>query len=69
MSLSSPVRCSALAEELDEPMIGSAAPVTRWLLVEDRGLWGHDAVRDLLGPEAAAAAKAAEDEAAPRPPA
>ena len=59
MSLSAPVRCSALAEELDEPMAGSATQVTRWLLVEDRGLWGHDAVRDLMGSEATAAAKAA----------
>ena len=59
MSLSAPVRCSALAQELDEPMAGSATQVTRWLLVEDRGLWGHDAVRDLMGSEATAAAKAA----------
>ena len=58
MSLSAPVRCSALAEELGEPMIGTVKPVPRWLLVEDRGLWGHDAVTDLLGREAAAAAKA-----------
>jgi hypothetical protein len=52
------MRCSALAEELDEPMIGSVDQRVRWLLVEDRSAWGEKAVRDVLGTELEAAAKA-----------
>lgn len=52
------MRCSALAEELDEPMIGSVEQRVRWLLVEDRSAWGEKAVRDVLGAELEAAAKA-----------
>ncbi|MGI8929883.1 MAG: sucrase ferredoxin [Candidatus Limnocylindria bacterium] len=51
MTLTAPQRCSALAEELDEPMVGTVQQRTRWLLIEDRSAWGHDAVGDLLGPE------------------
>ena len=58
MTLAAPMRCSALAEELDEPMIGSVEQRVRWLLVEDRSAWGEKAVRDVLGPELEAAAKA-----------
>lgn len=58
MTLSPPMRCSALADELDEPMIGSVEQRVRWLLVEDRSAWGRDAVKDVLGAELAAAAKA-----------
>ena len=58
MTLSAPMRCSALAEELDEPMIGSVEQRVRWLLVEDRSAWGEKAVRDVLGAELEAAAKA-----------
>lgn len=58
MTLQAPMRCSALAEELDEPMAGTVAQRLRWLLVEDRGAWGTDAVKDLLGADAAARAKA-----------
>jgi hypothetical protein len=58
MTFAAPMRCSALAEELDEPMIGSADQRVRWLLVEDRSAWGEKAVRDVLGPEMEAAAKA-----------
>ena len=58
MTLAAPMRCSALAEELDEPMIGSVEQRVRWLLVEDRGAWGEKAVRDVLGAELEAAAKA-----------
>lgn len=58
MTLTAPMRCSALAEELDEPMIGSVDQRIRWLLVEDRSPWGEKAVRDVLGPELEAAAKA-----------
>lgn len=58
MTLTAPMRCSALAEELDEPMIGSVDQRVRWLLVEDRSAWGEKAVRDVLGAELEAAAKA-----------
>lgn len=51
------MRCSALAEELNEPMIGTVAQRVRWLLVEDRSAWGHDAVGDVLGADFARAAK------------
>lgn len=57
MTLAPPMRCSALAEELDEPMIGSVDQRVRWLLVEDRGAWSENAVRDVLGAELEAAAK------------
>ena len=43
------MRCSALAEQLGEPMIGTVDQRRRWLLVEDRSAWGHDAVADVLG--------------------
>ncbi|MGI8657559.1 MAG: sucrase ferredoxin, partial [Candidatus Limnocylindria bacterium] len=58
MSLEAPMRCSALAAALDEPMIGSVEQRMRWLLVEDRSAWGADAVKDVLGSELPAAAKA-----------
>lgn len=58
MTLSAPMRCSALAEELEEPMIGSVDQRVRWLLVEDRSAWGEKAVRDVLGAELEGAAKA-----------
>ena len=57
MTLEAPMRCSALAEELDEPMIGSVDQRVRWLLLEDRSAWGSHAVRDVLGAELEAAAK------------
>lgn len=52
------MRCSALAEQLDEPMIGSVDHRVRWLLVEDRSAWGRSAVADVLGPDLAEAVKA-----------
>jgi hypothetical protein len=58
VSLKAPLRCSAVADDLAEPMIGSVEERARWLLVEDRGAWGERAVRELLGPEIEAAAKA-----------
>lgn len=58
MTLIAPMRCSALAAELDEPMIGTVDQRTRWLLVEDRSAWGHDAVADVLGAQLAASVKA-----------
>ena len=59
MTLEAPMRCSALAEELGEPMIGTVDQRARWLLIEDRSAWGHDAVADLLGTQLSAALKAA----------
>jgi hypothetical protein len=58
MTLQPPMRCSALAEALGEPMIGSVDQRVRWLLVEDRSAWGTRAVRDVLGAELEAEAKA-----------
>ena len=49
MTLEAPMRCSAVAEQLGEPMIGSVDERRRWLLVEDRSHWGEKAVRDVLG--------------------
>lgn len=57
MTLAAPMRCSAVAERLDEPMIGSVDHRVRWLLVEDRSPWGHDAVGDRLGASMKRAAK------------
>lgn len=57
MTLEAPMRCSALAEQLGEPLAGTVEQRRRWLLVEDRGAWGTDAVADLLGASAAAEAK------------
>lgn len=57
MTLKAPMRCSTLAEQLDEPMIGTVDQRARWLLVEDRSAWGLDAVGDVLGVELARAAK------------
>jgi hypothetical protein len=58
MTLEAPMRCSALAEELDEPMIGTVEQRVRWLLLEDRSAWGTDAVKDVLGADFAREAKA-----------
>ena len=58
MTLRAPMRCSALAEELGEPMIGTVDQRVRWLLIEDRSAWGSDAVNDVLGADLAREAKA-----------
>jgi hypothetical protein len=57
MTLETPMRCSALSESLDEPLSGTVDQRTRWLLLEDRGAWGTDAVKDLFGSDVAARAK------------
>jgi hypothetical protein len=57
MTLQAPMRCSALAEELAEPMSGTVDVRPRWLLVEDRGAWGEKAVAALLGAAFEAKAK------------
>jgi hypothetical protein len=59
VTLEVPLRCSALAEDLDEPMIGSVDERTRWLLIEDRGAWGSHAVEDLVGRDFIGPAKTA----------
>ena len=51
------MRCSALAEQLGEPLAGTIDQRRRWLLLEDRSAWGTDAVADRFGADAAAAAK------------
>jgi hypothetical protein len=38
--------CSALAAAAGEPLIGTASRIRRWLLVEQPGRWGHDALAD-----------------------
>ncbi len=58
MTRTAPFRCSTLADELGEPMLGTTEQRVRWLLVEDRGAWGEKAVRDVLGAEAEATATA-----------
>jgi hypothetical protein len=58
VTLTAPFRCSTLADELGEPMIGTTEQRVRWLLVEDRSPWGERAVRDVLGADADATAKA-----------
>ena len=57
MTLSAPMRCSALAEQLGEPLAGTVDQRRRWLLLEDRSAWGTDAVAERFGADAAATAK------------
>ena len=57
MTLSAPMRCSALAEQLGEPLAGTVDQRRRWLLLEDRSAWGTDAVADSFGADAVATAK------------
>jgi hypothetical protein len=57
MTLSAPVRCSALAEQLGEPLAGTVDQRRRWLLLEDRSAWGTDAIVERFGADAAATAK------------
>jgi hypothetical protein len=43
--------CSDVSRADDEPLAATASTVDRWLLVEYRGLWAHDAVdRSTLSP-------------------
>ncbi|HEX2090601.1 MAG TPA: sucrase ferredoxin [Actinomycetota bacterium] len=39
-----PFRCSSFSLELGEPMFGTASTATQWILVEQPGPWGWDAV-------------------------
>ncbi len=43
-------RCSQASEARAEPLIGTASTVTRFLLIEDAGPWGIDALRDARMP-------------------
>jgi hypothetical protein len=44
-------RCAAASEALSEPLAGTASTVRSFLLIEDPGPWGVDAVRDSRLPE------------------
>jgi hypothetical protein len=44
-------RCSQASEARDEPMAGTASTVRSWLLLEDPGPWGRDALLDARLPE------------------
>jgi hypothetical protein len=44
--LSEPFRCAAASLQRDEALLGTASTVRAFLLVEDIGPWGVDAVRD-----------------------
>ena len=44
-------RCSDASEARDEPIFGTASPVTNWLLLEQPGAWGHDALTHSRLPE------------------
>jgi hypothetical protein len=46
-----PFRCSAASLARDEPMLGTASTVRSFLLVENFGPWGVDALRDARMPE------------------
>jgi hypothetical protein len=48
--LTLPPRCSRSSEARAEPLVGTASTVTRFLLVEDPGPWGVDALRDARMP-------------------
>jgi len=49
-------RCAAAARRRGDQLSGTAAPVSRWLLIEHPGPWGRDALRQSgLRPEVAAA--------------
>lgn len=36
--------CSSVSSALGEPLLGTASQVKRWLLIEDPGPWGYDAL-------------------------
>jgi len=62
---SGPLRCSAAAGQRGDPVVGTAPPARRWLLLEHPGPWPVDAVAgsgidpDLLGPLTAVAGRTA----------
>ena len=46
--------CSVLSEKVDEPLAGTAPEANGWLILEDPGPWGRDALRDSTIPTAVA---------------
>lgn len=44
--------CSSLSSALHEPLAGTASLVNRWVLLEDPGPWGYDALTQNRVPEA-----------------
>ena len=58
------LRCAPAAEARGDPREGSATPVERWLLVEEPGPWGRDALMDSPIDRAVAAELATRAEAA-----
>ena len=56
-----PERCSAASERLEEPLAGTAPEAARWLLLEQPGPWGREALLecDLATPVAEALAREA----------
>jgi hypothetical protein len=49
--VSEPDRCAERSLARDEPMSGTASTVRSWLLLEDPGPWGVDALRDARLPD------------------
>lgn len=47
-------RCAATSASLDEPLVGTASTVRAFLLVQQSGPWGEDALRDSRLPDAVA---------------
>jgi len=41
-------RCAPASERRGDQLYGTAAPVTRWMLVEQPGPWGRDALRECM---------------------
>lgn len=39
-----PLRCAPSARRRGDPLLATAAPATRWLLIEQPGAWGRDAL-------------------------
>ena len=58
------LRCAPAAEQRGDPKEGSATPVERWLLVEEPGPWGRDALMDSPIDRAVAAELAARTDGA-----
>ncbi len=55
MPLSGADRCAPAAQRRGDPLPATAAPVSRWLLIEQPGHWGRDALQSRLPPEVAGA--------------
>ena len=53
--MADPLRCAADSAARGEPLIGTASRVQRWLVVEQWGSWGRDALAESKMPSAVAA--------------